>query len=65
MKQVKRQLKKPEGFSQECPMQKVNQKKTKKRTNSIQNLLLMNTKLQGFSNHIVSAGIPYDIKNSL
>ena len=64
MKQVKRQLKKPEGFSQECPMQK-STKKTKKRTNSIQNLLLMNTKLQGFSNHIVSAGIPYDIKNSL
>jgi len=62
MKQVKRQLKKPEGFSQECPSQP---KKTKKRTNSIQNLLLMNTKLQGFSNHIVSAGIPYDIKNSL
>jgi len=65
MKQVKRQLKKPEGFSQECPMQKSTKKNQEKELNSIQNLLLMNTKLQGFSNHIVSAGIPYDIKNSL
>ena len=68
MKQVKKTVEKSQKvLVKSAPCKKSTKKQTnKKRTNSIQNLSTADEyKITGIFNHIVSAGIPYAIKNSL
>jgi hypothetical protein len=67
MKQVKKTVEKSQKvLVKSAPCKKSTKKRTKKRTNSIQNLSTADEyKITGIFNHIVSAGIPYAIKNSL